>query len=423
MDNRGGIRPRRIHSSYRLVVFPVLNHLFFHRTHLCCTALCLWLFSACSTHDLPEARNAFYQGNYAQAEKAIGTGKIDGKDAVLLLMERGAIYQAEGLYEKSSTDFIQAYEILDLLQTYSVSEGAESWIINDTVYSFEGAPFERTLLHSMTALNHLALGNWEDGGVEARRIIHSLKDEVRGEEYPDDPFSRYLAAFILEMTYDRSNARLQYQLSDELLPNIQIDEKGRFNKAAAGLPAENSMKTELICFFLIGSSPSMRDIRRTVNDSFSPPQISIYVNGAMLGEAAILDNIYTLAVKSWNVEAPARVAKMAARIAAKEAMAVTLEHQDETLGALARIVLIGMLERPDFRRWETLPHWLGIARVPCPADLTSFDVHVQEGGQITESSIPVQRPLVRRGNIFFSFVRDLPGFNSLTVKKEIDKVQ
>jgi hypothetical protein len=401
----------------------VLNHPFYSRTGWCAVALCLLLLSACSTHDLPEARNAFYQGNYAQAEEAIGTEKIDGKDSVLILMERGTIYQADGLYEKSSADFIQAYEILDLLQTYSVSEGAESWIINDTVYSFEGFPFERTLLHSMTALNHLAQGNWEDAGVEARRIIHSLKDEIRGEEYPDDPFSRYIAAFILEMTNDNSNARLQYQLADELLPNIHIDEKGRLNKAVDSSPLKNSTERELICFFLIGSSPSMHDIRETVSDSFSIPQIKIYTKGIALGEATILDNTYTLYTTSWDVEAPARLTKMAARIAAKEAMAVTLEQQDKALGALARIVLIGMLERPDFRRWETLPLWLGVARLPCPADLSSFDVHIQGGGHIAESRFTVQQPLVRRGNVFFSFVRDLPGFNSLKTKKEIDKVQ
>ncbi len=422
MDNRRGVRPRRIHSSYRLVAFSVSQHPCFHGTRLCIAAFCLWLLSACSTHDLPEARQAFYQGDYTQAEEAIGTDVIDGKNSVLVLMERGSIYQAEGLYAKSSADFIQAYDILDLLQAYSVSEGAESWIINDTVYSFEGAPFEQTLLHSMTALNHLALGNWEDGGVEARRIIHSLKDEERGEEYPDDPFSRYLAAFILEMTDDGSNARLQYRLSDELLPNIHIDEKGGINRADTSLPAKDGREKELICFFLIGSSPAMRDVRRTGNDTFSVPEITVYANGNPLGEATILGSIYNLAVTSWNLEAPARLAKMAARIAAKEAMATAIEKQDEALGALARIILIGMLERPDFRRWETLPRWLGVARLPCPADLSSFDVHIQGGGHSTESTITVQQPFVRRGNVFFSFVRDLPGFNALKMKKEIDKV-
>lgn len=399
----------------------MLKHPFYHGAQLSLAVFCIWFLSACSTHDLPEARQAFYQGNYAQAEEAIGTEVVDGKDSVLILMERGAIYQAEGLYEKSSADFIRAYDILDVLQTYSVSEGVESWIVNDTVYSFEGAPFEQTLLHSLTALNHLALGNWEDGGVEARRIIHSLKEEERGEEYPDDPFSRYLAAFILEMTGDGPNARLQYRLADELLPDVHIDEKGRINEAATSLSGKSVVENELICFFLIGDSPSMRDVRGTGKNSFSSPQITVYSKGKSLGKATILSSIYNLAVTSWNVEAPARLAKMAVRIAAKEAMAQAIEQQDQALGALARIILIGMLERPDFRRWETLPRWLGVARLPCSADLSSFDVHIQGGRNSTGNIITVQQPIVRYGNVFFSFVRDLPGFNTLKIKKEIDK--
>ncbi len=107
----------------------------------------------------------FYGGEYQREETEIGTEDIDGKDSVLLLMERGTIYQAEGEYKKSSMDFIRARTFLEALETCSMSEGAESWVVNDTVYSFTGAPFEQTLLHSMTALNHLALGNLEDGGV------------------------------------------------------------------------------------------------------------------------------------------------------------------------------------------------------------------------------------------------------------------
>ena len=109
---------------------------------------CLCLLASCSSRNLPAARHAFYQGQYEQSKEAIGTEAVDGKDSVLILMERGAIYQAEGKYEQSSVDFILAGDILDLLQTYSLSEGAASWVTNDTVYSFEGAPFERTLLNS-----------------------------------------------------------------------------------------------------------------------------------------------------------------------------------------------------------------------------------------------------------------------------------
>ncbi|HIQ37692.1 MAG TPA: hypothetical protein EYH36_06830, partial [Desulfocapsa sulfexigens] len=76
---------------------------------------CVCMLASCSTHDLPEARSAFYQGNYAQAKTEIGTEAVDGKDSVLVLMERGTIYQAEGEYEKSSMDYIRANDMLAAL--------------------------------------------------------------------------------------------------------------------------------------------------------------------------------------------------------------------------------------------------------------------------------------------------------------------
>lgn len=392
---------------------------------------CALLLSACSGHDLPDARIAFYQGNYGLAKEEIGSDEIDGVDSVLVLMERGTIYQTEGEYEKSSMDYIRAGDILKELQTYSLSEGASSWVVNDTLYSFEGAPFEQTMLHSFTALNHLAMGNWEDGGVEARRIIYSLRPEERGEDYPDDAFSRYLAAFILEMTGDRANAEVQYQLADELLPELSIDNRGGIGyrspainaagESGAGLHKEAVSEYELVCFFLLGRSPTMRELRGQYSHSFFPPQIQIYTGNRHLGDARILTNINSLAMTTWNLEAPARIAKTAARIAAKEVLASAVDEQDAALGALTRIILIGMMERPDFRRWETLPRWLAVARLSCPADLTSFDVKLQGGGSGSATVLHVQKPLLRRGKVFFSFVRDLPGFNGVGLREESDQ--
>jgi len=392
-------------------------------SRLLAVAMGVCLLTSCATHDLPDARSAFYQGDYGRAINEIGDEGIDGKDSVLVLMERGTIYQAVGEYEKSSMDFIQANDILDILETYSVSEGMGSWVANDTVYSFEGASFEQTMLHSMTALNHLAMNNWADGGVEARRILHSLRPDERGEEYPDDPFSRYLAGFILEMTGDLPNAKVQYMLADELLPDLRINEMGGIGHDIEDIVKENPDERELVCFFLLGRSPTTRELRGRFDSPFSPPRIQVYSEGRYLGDASILSSVHSLAFTTWHLDAPARIAKMAARIAAKETIARSIEKQDQALGALARIVLIGMLERPDFRRWETLPRWLAVARVPYSGELLSLDIRLQGSNFGVGRSFSVQRPLVQRGNILFSFVRDLPEFNSIIMHKEIDKAQ
>ena len=73
-----------------------------------------------------------------------------------------------------------------------------------------------------------------------------------------------------------------------------------------------------------------------------------------------------------------------------------------------RLILVGILEQPDLRRWETLPRWLQVARVPCPADLTSFDVVFKNHQGVTTRTVSVTEPLARRRNTFVSYCRDLP---------------
>jgi hypothetical protein len=65
------------------------------------------------------------------------------------------------------------------------------------------------------------------------------------------------------------------------------------------------------------------------------------------------------------------------------------------------------MERPDIRRWETLPRWLQVARVPCPPDLDSFDVVLKTFNGVTIRTIHVEKPITRRRNTFVSFCRDI----------------
>ena len=120
----------------------------------------------------------------------------DGKDEVLILMERGMARQVAGDFEASSEDLLRAIDRLEELETYSLSKGGATWVVNDTMQNFRGKPFERTLLHAFAALNFLALGQWEDAAVEARRLNETVSPDMRGD-YPDEPFSRYVAAVQL----------------------------------------------------------------------------------------------------------------------------------------------------------------------------------------------------------------------------------
>jgi len=390
------------------------------------SAIGLLMVTGCAT-SLTTARDSFYKGNYTLAEAELSKAKEKDKDQVLILMERGTVRQAAGQYEASSQDFITAAERAKQLATYSVSEGTASMVINDNVQEFRGTPFERTMLHDFTALDHLAMGHWDNAAVESRKIIESLTEEEKGN-FPEDAFSRYVAGFGLEMIADYSNAELQYRLANELVPNIFIDpHNGRIETApentdtnstttafsedttAPNLWPTNQWPTELVCFVLIGRSPTGQEVWNGYFPSLSPMHADIYHDGQYLGRSYDLTDTASLALETMEKLALLKAAKTASRLLVKEGIAQGLDSScGDGWGDLARIILIGLLENPDTRRWETLPRWCQVARVPCPPDLTSFELIIKNEYGTPIKTMQIDSPIQKNGKTYVAICRDLP---------------
>lgn len=373
--------------------------------------------AGCATGGLDAGRTQFYSGQFEKAEQSMNKVDPPAKAKVLFHMERGMVRQASGKYADSSSDFIAAFDLLEKMTTISVTEDTASMVINDSVQDFRGAPYERTLLHAFTAKNHLAVANFENAAVEARRIINSLSPEAKGD-YPDDAYSRYMAGFCLEMIDDRSNASLQYRKADELTSMTKIDDRtGRLALKERDDSVTNAVvftappidtapwANELVCFILAGRSPHGETVYKPYSGSETHAEIQH--QGKVLGRSYILTDTVDLAFTTEQKEALRKMVKTAARIAAKEAIAYQVEQNDELLGALVRLILIGILEQPDVRRWETLPRWLEVARVPCPPDLKEFDVVYKNAHGVETRRIHVTQPIARRRNTYVSFCRDI----------------
>lgn len=387
------------------------------------------LLAGCAT-PLGAARQNFYAGRLPQAEAALTNIVPRPKDEVLFLMERGTIRQQRSEYAESSKDYIAAAAKIDQLWTVSASKGAASFVINDTVQDFSGAPYERTLLEAFNAQNFLAQGDWDNAAVGARRIIRSLEPDRRSD-YPEDAYSRYMAGFCLEMIDDDSNAALQYRKANELAkstaidpltgrlrykPPVKVSTNATKNAEASLLPPSQptaearhppgSGNAELICFVLTGRTPPA-DTNPALLEAFSfPTHAEIYHHGQMLGRSYMLADTGELARKTAEKEALRQALKTGARVAVKAGLAVLAEQQKDGLGSLVFGALMA-LEEPDVRRWETLPQYLQVARVSCPTDLQEFDIVLKTSGGATVRTVHVTQPIQRRRNIFVAIVRDL----------------
>ncbi|MBU4459568.1 MAG: hypothetical protein KJ579_03285 [Verrucomicrobia bacterium] len=382
------------------------------------------LLSGCATAPLEAARENFRRGRLAQAEQALTSedARKAEKDRVLILMERGTIRQAAGQYDESSRDWIDAAEHAKKLETYSVSKGAASFVVNDSVQAFRGAPYERTLLHAMTALNHFAVTNWDDAAVEARRLIETAAAPAR-EGFPEDAFSYYVAGLALEMIDDPSNAALLYRKAAAVAPpGIRVDDaSGRIGPRAPGEtnapavpmprpPAPAGWTHELVCFVLLGHAPpGGADMSKRWH---GPPggHAEIRIGGVTAGRSYPLADVAWLAARTDLRLAGIRAAKTATRVVLKEVIAesVAQSSHNDALGDLIRLLLIGLLEQPDIRRWETLPGMLQVARVPCPPDLANVEVVLRAPTGAELRSIAISRPLAHRRTLWVGFVRDLP---------------
>ncbi|MEI6971309.1 MAG: hypothetical protein WCL44_07290 [bacterium] len=377
------------------------------RILLVCTRLLLFVGLAstgCMSQKLSPARASFYAERSAVAEKQLAGIKPDEKDAILLLMERGTIRQTMHLYKESCADLLQAVDLEKHLTPRSATETASSFLANDKTISYRGPPFERTLLHSFLAKNYLSLGNWGDAAVEARNIIMNLQSL---DGYPDDAYSRYLAGFCLELMGDYSNASLQYRYASNLVSGVSIDDRTGAIGAGSLDNRSDGMSRELVCFVGIGRSP--RGVQMYSGHPIrtgSPVSAEIYINGTLAGRSYNFTCVGDLLQKTLAKKAAMQVAKDVTRIVVKETIAYQIKQKDEGMGLLAEIIMLA-LESPDERRWETLPMWLQVARIPCPPDLKSYDVVFKNASGRTIHRKTVSGPITRHGNTFFSFCRDL----------------
>lgn len=383
----------------------------------CCFALALMLCQSCATNGINAARANFHLGRFEAAEKSLAEAKVSDKDRVLFFMERGVVRQNAGMYKESAADFNAANLAIEELRTYSISKGAASWVANDQMLSFGGVPFERTLLHAFAAKSYLALGIWDGAAVEARLIDKSLDKEFR-DDFPEDAYSRYMAGFCFEMVGDWSGAEFQYRKAAELAEKkgIYIDSKSgsvTLDKETTQDKKPNVQRGELICFVGYGNVPGGRDILANRWPATYSVHAEVYAGEKYLGRSFVLADTAELSFETEQKLAAMKALKTIARIAAKESIAGAIESRNQVLADLARLLLIGILEQPDCRRWETLPRFLSVARIPyspSDGDLELRFVSIP-GVAIKCINLPVQEFV--RYNKRVAFARDIVAADGL----------
>ncbi len=394
--------------------------------------VCLFLLCGCAGSRFTNARHAFFiDGDPNAAVQILEQGGQNGLSALLAHMEKGLLLNNAGRFSESIAELRQASDLIDLQAYLSVSQLTASLLINDWMTAYKGEYCERLWVHTYLMIDYLMVRRYEDALVEAKQALAVIDTypEALSEAY----FSLALIGLCYELLGEFNDAYIVYERLFKQMPDpapIQ-EERLRMGRLAgidpigdhtANPPASGSVQPpfaaaggELILLVGIGSGPV-----KVASDIVLPPGIRIsfprYDNrGGITGDAGVYAGDRPLTVKrvSTDLNRVARIslgarskriiAKEAARVFAKEAIAQQVEQEyDAFVSFMTRLILMAT-EEADTRSWQTLPARHSLLRLPLEPGSHRLAVTIE--GDATRHRIDLPPFTIHAGQRLFFVVR------------------
>ncbi|APJ02811.1 COG3014 family protein [Silvanigrella aquatica] len=377
----------------------------------CATAL----ITACQsyTQENQKIRNDLYVGKYKEAATKLDESSLstEGRNFALFGMEKGMLLYLQGEYPNAVKSWVQSDKKLDDLYTTSISKTTASFVINDSMSDYTGEAHERVLLPLFSSIAFFANNDQNNSTVMIRRT-YDIKKELEAENLGEnvfkyDAFSHYFSGMVFETKKEWDNAIIEYRnalnnvRSDSAQNNafrsaeIQIlKDIGRLaefrnrreilsdiQKSNPNLTWEKHndllKKSEVFVIYESGNSPVKvpKDIvlptgQTVVRISFpeykdihyKSHSAEIYINEKSIGKTVIMQDIGKMAKQALENRRVRDIAKIAARVIAKDVAARKLGEQNALAGLAANIFSIAT-ETADTRSWTTLPDTIQVLRV------------------------------------------------------------
>jgi hypothetical protein len=268
-------------------------------------ALCLGGCAAFRSYDaeLYRTLDLASTGNVDGAIRLLQSNNLLPDKDLLYYLELGMLQRLGKRYPESQKSWMAANERLQareqtvLTDASNLLRGASSYLINDKLRPYEGHDYEKVMLLTYMALNHLAMGEYENARVAIKQTheLEAVIAEARSKQtaeveedakkrgartsfkelngYPvetiDNPavnalknsyqsaLSHYLAGFIYESLGEPSLAAPGYRLANELQPDTPLLEE-----ALRGLDrrvsAPDDGMTDVLFVIASGTAPALQ---------------------------------------------------------------------------------------------------------------------------------------------------------------------
>lgn len=389
------------------------------------------------THENEKVREKMYDNQFSEALKLIDESSLatQERNYSLFRMEKGMLLYLQNDYENASKLWRESDKHLDDLYTTSVSKTATSFIVNDAATDYEGEAHERILLPLFSSLAFYAEGNVNNALVMVRRtynVASQIKKDSNILKY--NVFTHYFSGFAYESKHEWDNAIIEYRaalnaLYDQEKSPDTTQAKAEVLKALNRLaklrnrqdvidivkrsgvtftPVEQTQTTkqgEVLIVYECGKSPikvpedvvvpTGRTVARIsfpkyTDLTYSSRFAKIFVENKFYENSILMEDIGAMARQSLEDRRGRDLAKMAARIIAKEI--VTRETQKENQWAGLAVNLLNVAtEVADTRSWTTLPDSIQISRILVPANKTTqIEVAPQGGGETKKFNVMLQ---------------------------------
>ena len=380
--------------------------------------------------------------------------RLPDKD-LLYYLERGMLERLGGRYGESQKTWMAASARMQaseggFSEVTNVVRGISSYVVNDKLRAYQGHDYEKVMLLTYMALNHLAMGDYDSARVAIKQT-HELEAQIaeqrarqyaeveesarkRGARtsfkelngYPvqtiDTPevnalrncyqsaLSHYLAGFIYEALGEASLAAPGYRLANELQPGQPALEEA-LSGLDARVGAADDGTTDVLFVIGSGSAPAIQS-RSFMLPVFVESRTVLIANAfpVMTATSAALpphdlqvdgQTLPVTRIASIDLMARRRLADdmpgIMLRAAVRSTVTATLQYQAQraserehtlAMALAAGIITAGtaILASADDRTWRALPADVSIARTRLPRGRHIVSLQTPEGAR----SIPVE---------------------------------
>ncbi len=401
-----------------------------------CIVLAVLLTSGCAgtmrsyDSELNQTVGMASSGHVDQALLELEKNNSDADKDLLYYLEKGELQRLKSRIPESRDAWLLADEKVKIWEEEAKTSPEKlignigSVLINDKTRRYDGQDYEKVMLSTRLALDHLALWNWDAARIEIKKthereaIIAELraKEAANVEEdakqrnvktevkdlkgYPvetlNDPevialkngyqsaFSHYLAGFVYEALNEPGLAAPGYRKALELRPDIKWLEEGlkglevrsrklkanesdvMFVVEAGSAPARSSVSIPIPVPYrnTWGAVPISFPVIRADKSVFLPAQLNVDGKGSVT--VYPVTNIDAMARRALKDDMPGIVLRGTIRAIAKTVAQKEAGDRNAIAGLLVTIAAVAT-ESADERVWRTLPSHILIGRANLPA--------------------------------------------------------